>query len=351
MARGQYSTHTAAKIRACVKANPGIKAKEIGTILGLKKHTVNSYLYSSQPGALRNEVYQDSNYGWHLKTATVPQSQQASSHQKIYSAIPSYQPNQSSPSFPDRYISVQVSLQEAFHGTCKILHSDDGIIEVNIPPKTRPGTRLLVREKVSSDGLSEHRGRLYCWVNPIPDDPMILAGNDVVYRASIDSTLASNGGEIEVPTVQGRANVKVPAGVQSHSKLRLREQGWPLPSGGRGDQYIHLEIEDSSPAFIVSPPTKEYSPEVIGEVFRSEDYVILSDDEQGKLADMLEKAELARQQQQAIATAQKAHPLAVLSSGWFWLALLVGGMVIYGVPRWAPQLLPSPSTPVEQPAQ
>lgn len=67
MPRNEYSHATASKIRACFKANPGLRAKDIAKLVGLRRETVNSYLYSRQSGALGHEVMQDDNYGWHLK--------------------------------------------------------------------------------------------------------------------------------------------------------------------------------------------------------------------------------------------------------------------------------------------
>jgi hypothetical protein len=45
MPRNEYSHATASKIRACLKANPGLRAKDIAKLVGLRRETVNSYLY------------------------------------------------------------------------------------------------------------------------------------------------------------------------------------------------------------------------------------------------------------------------------------------------------------------
>jgi hypothetical protein len=135
----------------------------------------------------------------------------------------------------------------------------------------------------------------------------------------------------------------------------LKQKGWPTSAGGRGDQYIHLEVKETRPHVVTTPTPastdskteKAYSPEVIQEVFRDPDYALLNDDEQGKLAEMLEKAELARQQQD-LAKRQNPHPLAVLTSGWFWVAVAMGGMLTYGGLRFVPQFMPTPPTPIEQ---
>ena len=331
-----------------------MRAKDIAKDIGLTRSIINSYLYSKKSGALGKTVYQDSNYGWHLKTVaahyvqspSTPSRQASSSTAKVGSSSQRLQ----QPSL-DRYISVQISLREAFKGVHKAISNDNRTVEVNIPARTRPGTQRI-RGKGELDALTNRRGNLYYWVNLLADEPMTLSGDDVIYRVSIDSALAVNGGQITVPTLESNVKVKIPAGVKSGSKLGIKQQGWLTSSGSRGYQYILLEVRESPTIVAASPePTEFYSPEVVRAVFRNDDYAMLRDDEQGKLAEMLEKAELAqRQQKQSLTRAQKPQPLTVLTAGWFWFAVAFGGIVTYGGLQLASQLSPLPSVPVEKQA-
>lgn len=61
-----HQKNIADQIRTCIKSHPGLRAKDIGSKLGLTRSIVNSYLYTKKPPALGNEVHQDSNYGWHI---------------------------------------------------------------------------------------------------------------------------------------------------------------------------------------------------------------------------------------------------------------------------------------------
>jgi molecular chaperone DnaJ len=55
---------------------------------------------------------------------------------------------------------------------------------------------------------------------------------------------AALGTVLEVPTIDGKADLKVPAGTQPNSVLKMREKGMPhLTSRAKGDQYVHIEIE------------------------------------------------------------------------------------------------------------
>jgi DnaJ-class molecular chaperone len=53
---------------------------------------------------------------------------------------------------------------------------------------------------------------------------------------------AALGARIEVPTIEGKAEVTIPAGAQSGQRLRLRGQGFNKRKGGRGDEYVRLKI-------------------------------------------------------------------------------------------------------------
>jgi DnaJ-class molecular chaperone len=50
------------------------------------------------------------------------------------------------------------------------------------------------------------------------------------------------GATIEVPTIDGKAEMKIPAGAQGGQRMRLRGQGLNKRGGGRGDQYVKLKI-------------------------------------------------------------------------------------------------------------
>ena len=65
---------------------------------------------------------------------------------------------------------------------------------------------------------------------------------------------AALGCRVDVPTLSGRAKVRVPAGTQSGKKLRLRGKGLPKATGGRGDQLVRLQLE--TPTDLTSEQTE-----------------------------------------------------------------------------------------------
>ena len=57
-------------------------------------------------------------------------------------------------------------------------------------------------------------------------------------------SVATLGGELEVPTLDGKASIKIPAGTQGGTMFRLRERGTPALSGGRkGDLHVRVQVE------------------------------------------------------------------------------------------------------------
>ena len=69
-------------------------------------------------------------------------------------------------------------------------------------------------------------------------------GDDIHITAPISVSEAALGAKIDVPTIDGRAQLKVPPGTQSGQKLRMREKGVPSATkeGTRGDQIVEVKI-------------------------------------------------------------------------------------------------------------
>jgi molecular chaperone DnaJ len=69
-------------------------------------------------------------------------------------------------------------------------------------------------------------------------------GDDLFCEIPIKFTLATLGGSIEVPTLFGKASLKIPAATQSGTTFRLRSKGMPqLRGGGQGDQLVRVHVE------------------------------------------------------------------------------------------------------------
>jgi molecular chaperone DnaJ len=88
-------------------------------------------------------------------------------------------------------------------------------------------------------------GDLYVAVHVKPHKIFERDGNNIICEAPVSFPLAALGGEVEVPTLDGRARVKIPAGTQSGTVFKLRGKGLPRIEGfGHGDELVkvHLQI-------------------------------------------------------------------------------------------------------------
>lgn len=369
-----HSIHTAKKIRACIKVNPGLRAKDVALQVGLKKETVNSYLYSKQPGGLGNEVFQDGNYGWHLKEAAVASASPTASPKVNYP--PQVEPPQHDRPIPDpvpvhaqaenldREEVLMLTLAEAFQGVTKEVTFTGERVFVRIQPGTRPGVKLRMQGKGRYSSDRSRRGDLLLRLETRSDEGFRLDGDDVVCQVMVSSEMAARGGQLQVPTLDGTATVKIPPGVRSGQSLRLTGKGWRNGLGDRGNQLVKVVVLPAQQAANTPEPVKpqpvepiapmpaptpeplpQYAAETIQEVFRRDDYSTLSDDEQGRLAQMLEEAELERQRSARLS--QPKPKARILRSGWFWVVLLLGGTVTFTAVQVVPRLNPPSPAPVQ----
>lgn len=117
-------------------------------------------------------------------------------------------------------------------------------IEVKIPPGIDTGQRL----KISGEGNSGVRGgpsgNLYILIHVLSHPLFEREGDDILCDVPISFAQAALGSEIQVPTVNGKVELKVPVGTQSHKMLRLKGKGFPRLGGyGSGDQLVRIIVE------------------------------------------------------------------------------------------------------------
>jgi|SRR5579862_179842 molecular chaperone DnaJ len=117
-------------------------------------------------------------------------------------------------------------------------------LEVRIPPGAHTGSRVRVagRGNVGTDGGPA--GDLYFIIQVAPHPFFERRGDDLYTTVPITVTEASLGAKVEVPTIDGRAQVRIPPGTDSGKKLRLREKGAPSSrhQGHRGDQIVEVQV-------------------------------------------------------------------------------------------------------------
>jgi molecular chaperone DnaJ len=133
--------------------------------------------------------------------------------------------------------------------TCPTCHGEGTVartepLEVRIKAGTRDGQRIRVPGKGNAGAHGGAPGDLYAIIRT-EDHPIFHRdGDDIYLTVPVNATEAALGAKIEVPTIDGRALLKIPPGTQSGQKLRLREKGVPSATkeGVRGDEIVEITI-------------------------------------------------------------------------------------------------------------
>jgi molecular chaperone DnaJ len=122
-------------------------------------------------------------------------------------------------------------------------------IEVRIPVGVANGGRVRVPGKGNAGTMGAPPGDLYLRVVVRPHEFFERRGNDLYTKIPVTVPEASLGAKIEVPTIDGRALVRIPPATSSGKTLRLKEKGvLNARNGIRGDQYVEIQIVVPEPA-------------------------------------------------------------------------------------------------------
>jgi DnaJ-class molecular chaperone len=149
---------------------------------------------------------------------------------------------------PDLEHTVEVSFEEAMRGTTapvQLLRRDGGIerLHVKIPPGVDTGSKVRVAGKGETGRYSGPPGDLYIVIRVRPHAYFARQGNDILCEVPVTLPEALLGAKIEVPTIDGKATMTLPAGTQNGRRFRLRGKGAPaLQGGGRGDHYVTVHV-------------------------------------------------------------------------------------------------------------
>jgi DnaJ-class molecular chaperone len=139
---------------------------------------------------------------------------------------------------------VQISFEEAMRGTKRRVKVVGGRqLEVNIPEGVQNGQTLRLRGQGQAGMHSAPAGDVQIEIGISPHAYFRLDSGDILLDLPISLKEALFGGMVRAPTVDGPVEVRVPAGANSGSQLRLRGKGAPKANGQRGDQIIKLIVD------------------------------------------------------------------------------------------------------------
>jgi curved DNA-binding protein len=143
----------------------------------------------------------------------------------------------------DHEAVLELSLEDAAAGGQRQLTLSDGrTYDVTIPAGVRDGQRIRLPGEGGAGAGGGPAGDLLLRVRIKPHPRFRLDGRDLHVELPVAPWEAALGATVEVPTLEGSANVRVPAGSSSGRRLRLRGRGFPGPRGGHGDLYATVRI-------------------------------------------------------------------------------------------------------------
>ena len=153
----------------------------------------------------------------------------------------------------DHHARIEIDLEEAYGGGTRTLElkrpelGPEGTVElhshtvrVTIPAGVTSGQQIRLTGQGDPSQGGGRAGDLYLEVQIKPHRLYQLEGRDVTLTLPIAPWEAALGASVQVPTLAGKVDMRIPAGAQSGQKLRLRGRG--LPGSTPGDQYVQLKV-------------------------------------------------------------------------------------------------------------
>ena len=131
-------------------------------------------------------------------------------------------------------INVSLSLEDAYNGVKRTFRIDGHPVDIYIPPGVQSGETLQARVDATLD--------INISIRVLPHQKFERKGNDLYTRIDVPLAIAVTGGEMRVRSVGGDTiNLRIPASLNSHVKLRVKGTGMNL-NGASGDTYYEVRI-------------------------------------------------------------------------------------------------------------
>lgn len=155
------------------------------------------------------------------------------------------QRRQQTPAKKNLKVSLNISLQEAFDGTSRTIRIGEEKMKVKIPKGISDGKTLKLKGKGSATVPNGPRGDLLLTVNVDMPKNFERKDNNLYFNQSVDLYTAVLGGKVQVSTLNGNVNLKIPAGTPDGKLFKLKGHGMPAfkGKGKNGNFYVRLNIE------------------------------------------------------------------------------------------------------------
>jgi curved DNA-binding protein len=147
----------------------------------------------------------------------------------------------------DLNYELEIPFMDAMRGAEKLLSftSERGSeqVKVKIPKGIDSGQKLRLHGKGSKDPYTGRQGDLYVTIKVAEHPVFRRVANDLYVTKEVKMTDAFLGATLEVPTIEGPKQIKIPAGMRPQSKVRLKGLGVPqMGKQGGGDEYVEVNV-------------------------------------------------------------------------------------------------------------
>lgn len=145
----------------------------------------------------------------------------------------------------DYETEMEISLEEAFAGTSRIIQLENEKLRVTTKPGAYTDQQLRIKNKGAKGSSEANRGDLFVRIRVAEDSKFNRKGDDLYQTAIINLYDAILGNEVIIETLSGKLKVKIPAGTQNGKTIRLKGKGMPVYEriGTFGDFYISIQIQ------------------------------------------------------------------------------------------------------------
>ena len=145
----------------------------------------------------------------------------------------------------DYEAEMEISLQEAYAGTSRIIQLENEKLRVTIKPGVYTDQQLRIKNKGAKGSLQSNRGDLFVRIKITDHSKYIRKGNDLHQTLEVNLYDAILGNDVIIETLSGKLKIKIEAGTQNGKSIRLKGKGMPVyeKSGLFGDLYILIHIK------------------------------------------------------------------------------------------------------------
>jgi curved DNA-binding protein len=144
----------------------------------------------------------------------------------------------------DYETKMEISLEEAFNGTSRIIQLENEKIRITVKPGVSDNQILRAKGKGGKGSSKSKHGNLFVKVSIKNHEIYERKENDLIMEKHVDLFTATLGGELLIDTLHGKIKLNILPGTQSGKILRIKGKGMPIPDlkNNYGDLLVHLKV-------------------------------------------------------------------------------------------------------------